>query len=56
MNGGEIDEEGWFGILKELIVASGKTRPELEANIQSVVPPDLQEYVYVYHLKPKSKK
>lgn len=46
-------DEGWFGILKGLIVASGKTRPELETNIQSVVPPDLHEYVYVYRLKPK---
>lgn len=49
-------DEGWFGLLKGLIVASGKTRTELEKNIQSVVPPSMQEYVYTYRLKPKFKK
>jgi hypothetical protein len=46
--------DGWFGILEGLIVASGKTEAALEENIKSIVPQSMKEYVYLYHLKSKA--
>lgn len=49
-------KNGWFGILEGMIVASGKTKEDLNKNIQSVVPKSMQEYVYLYQLKEKKRK
>ena len=46
----------WFGILEGLIVASGKTRADLEQNLKAIAPSFMQEFVYLYRLKRKSKK
>lgn len=46
----------WFGILEGLIVASGKTKADLEKNLRAIVPSFMKEFVYLYHLKSKSKK
>jgi hypothetical protein len=48
--------DAWFGILEGLIVASGKTKADLEQNLKAIVPSFMQEFVYLYRLKTKSKK
>lgn len=48
--------DAWFGILEGLIVASGKTKAALEQNLKAIVPSSMQEFVYLYRLKTKSKK
>ncbi|MEA2028107.1 MAG: hypothetical protein U9N49_03950 [Campylobacterota bacterium] len=46
-------ESGYFAILSNVIVASGATQKALQANIQAIVPPDRQAYIYVYQLRKK---
>ncbi len=41
---------GWFGIVGDLIVASGTTRKELEKNIERIVP-EKKELVYIFQMK-----
>lgn len=48
--------DAWFGILEGLIVASGKTKADLEKNLKAIVPSFMKEFTYLYHLKTKSKK
>lgn len=48
--------DAWFGILEGLIVASGKTKADLEQNLKAIVPSFMQEFVYLYCLKTKSTK
>ncbi len=45
----------WFGILQGMTVCSGKTKDDLEKNISSVVPKQMQDFVYRYHLKESKK-
>jgi hypothetical protein len=49
-------DDVWFGILEGLIVASGKTKADLERNLKAIVPSFMKEFVYLYRLKSKSKK
>ena len=51
-----VFSDAWFGILEGLIVASGKTKADLEKNLKVIVPSFMKEFVYLYHLKTKSKK
>jgi hypothetical protein len=48
--------DSWFGILEMLVIASGKTKVDLEKNLKAIVPSHKIEYVYHYHLKSKRKK
>lgn len=43
--------DAWFGILKEVIVASGKTKPELEQNLNKILSPKETPLVYILHIK-----
>ena len=46
----EYDIRGWFGIMGDLIIASGTTRKELENNIERIVP-EKKELVYIFQTK-----
>lgn len=46
---------GWFGLLEDVVVASGETSKALEQNIAEVVPKDMHSCVYRYRLKKNSK-
>lgn len=46
----EYDISGWFGILGDLIVASGTTRKELQKNIGKIIP-EKKELVYIFQMK-----
>lgn len=46
----------WFGILNGIIIASGISKENLEQNLKGIVPSYKKEYVYLYQLKPKTKK
>lgn len=48
--------DSWFGILEGLVIASGKTKVDLEKNLKAIVPSHKIKYVYHYHLKSKRKK
>ena len=48
-----LSDVAWFGILQGLIISSGKTKEELEKNIKAIIPPEKQEFVYLYQLKSK---
>ena len=43
----------WFGILEGLIIASGKTKEDLERNLKEVVPPQKSKFAYLFQLKLK---
>jgi len=47
--------DAWFGILEGLIVASGKTKQDVEKNLEDIVPSNQLQYVYLYRLKSKGK-
>ena len=44
---------GWFAILEGVTIASGATRDEVERILQSILPADKREFVYVFQLKRK---
>ena len=48
--------DAWFGILEGLVIASGKTKEDLEKNLQALVPSHKKKFVYLYRLKSKTKK
>jgi hypothetical protein len=48
--------DAWFGILEGLVIASGKTKEDLEKNLQALVPSHKKRFVYLYRLKSKVKK
>ena len=41
---------GWFAILDEEIIASGRTREELEKILDSIIPKDRKKHVYIFKL------
>ena len=43
-------KSGWFAILDDKIVASGKTKEELEKNLNEIVPKDKRDCVYIFKL------
>jgi hypothetical protein len=45
--------KGWFAILEGMIIASGTTKDEVELNLQSVLPDEKRNLVYVFRLKEK---
>lgn len=44
-------ESGWFGILEGNIVGSGRNKKTAIANIESIVPSERMDYVYLFQLK-----
>ena len=44
---------GWFAILEGVIIASGKTRDEVERVLKSILPAERREFVYIFQLKGK---
>lgn len=42
---------GWFAILEGVIIASGKTREEVERILDEVLSPEKREFVYIFQLK-----
>lgn len=46
----------WFGILEGLVIASGKTKVDLEKNLQALVPSHKKKFVYFFRLKSKTEK
>ena len=47
--------DAWFGILEGLVIASGRTKEDLEKNLQALVPSHKKKFVYLYRLKSKGK-
>lgn len=43
--------DAWFAILNDVIVASGKTKEEVESNLESIVPKEKKGFVHVFRLK-----
>lgn len=43
--------DAWFGILEGLVIASGKTKEDLEKNLKALVPSHKKKFVYLYRLK-----
>ncbi len=48
--------DAWFGILEGQVIASGKTKEDLEKNLRALVPSHKRKFVYLYRLKSKTKK
>jgi hypothetical protein len=48
--------DAWFGILEGLVIASGRTKEDLEKNLQAIVPSHKKKFVYFYRLKAKREK
>lgn len=48
--------DAWFGILEGLIVASGKTKENLQSTVETIVPSQKEEFVYFFRLKSKRKR
>lgn len=46
-------QNAWFGILEGMIIASGKTRPEVETRALEIVPADKRELVYYFPVNKK---
>lgn len=44
-------EEGWFGIMTDMVVASGIDKKTLEANIQKLLPKERWQAPYLFQLK-----
>jgi hypothetical protein len=49
-------ESGFFGIYLDTIVASGKTREELDRNLAALLPESRLPYVYIYQLRRNKKR
>jgi hypothetical protein len=43
----------WFAILEGIVIASGKTKDEVEQTLQDIVPIEKKEFVYIFQLKDK---
>lgn len=41
----------WFAILEGVIIASGKTRDEVERILQDILPIGKESFVYIFHLR-----
>ncbi len=46
-------ETGWFGLMVDMIIASGPDKKTLEANIKKILPPDRWDDPYLFQLKKK---
>ena len=46
-------ESGWFGILENTIIGSGKTKKEAIINIENIVSKKRMKYVYLFQLRVK---
>lgn len=46
-------ESGWFGILENVVIGSGKTRKEAENNVAAIVTKKQMNHVYFFQLKSK---
>lgn len=44
-------EEGWFALYQGLIIASARTKADLEARIAEIMPPETAHLPYLYQLK-----
>ena len=44
-------KRGWFAIAKDVVVASAKTREELESTVEYVIPNHGKESIYSFELK-----
>ncbi|MHA1262084.1 MAG: hypothetical protein ACTSSA_08255 [Candidatus Freyarchaeota archaeon] len=42
---------GWFAILEDEVITSGTAREEVERNVQTLVPEEKREFVYIFQLK-----
>jgi len=50
----EIDLTGlWFAVFEGIIIASGKTKSQLEKNLQDIIPEEKMDLCYVFHMKKK---
>lgn len=45
--------EGWFALINGIIIASGRTREEVERILKSMLPAEKMKLVYIFHLKAK---
>ncbi len=43
----------WFAILKGVIVASGKTKKQVENILKDIIPSEKRDWCYIFHLKRK---
>lgn len=43
--------EGWFALIYGIIIASGRTREEVEQILKSILPAEKMKFVYVFQLK-----
>lgn len=43
--------DSWFAILENLIIASGKTKDEVERVLKGILPPGKEKFVYLFQLK-----
>jgi hypothetical protein len=46
-------QEGWFAILNDIPISSGKTKKEAEKNVLTIIPKEKQNFIYYYHYKGK---
>ena len=46
-------ESGWFGILEDVIIGSGKSKKEALSNIEDLVPKRKMNYIYLFQLRSK---
>lgn len=46
-------QNAWFGVLEGMIIASGKSRPEVETRALEIVPADKRELVYYFPVNKK---
>jgi hypothetical protein len=46
-------QEGWFAILNDIPISSGKTKKEAEKNVLTIIPKEKRNFIYYYHYKGK---
>jgi len=44
-------ERGWFAIAGDVIVASGRTRDDVERAVDAILPEDKRRAAYIFELK-----
>ena len=42
--------KGWFGLLEDTVVSTGKTKRTVEETIEEIVPPGKRDFVYIFKL------
>ncbi len=43
--------EGWFALIYGIIIASGRTRDEVEQILKSILPAEKMKFVYIFQLR-----